>query len=136
MTVEDWRRGVKPCDSRGVKPEERDMMTVSLKPGTGPAPKSGWLRRRWSWERLETLPGLGIGLCLVTVLLYQVTQYICNTLLILSLVQVMNVMIKKVAVHPFILLLWRDCLLTPQVNLSGPPYWMEHTTLLITKLQF
>ena len=45
-------------------------------------------------------------------------------------------MIKKVAVHPFILLLWRDCLLTPQVNLSGPPYWMEHTTLLITKLQF
>jgi len=52
----------------------------------------------WSRERLEAMPGLGIGFCLVTVLLYQ-----C-----------MNIITKKMTTHPFVILFLRDCLLTPQ----------------------
>ena len=54
----------------------------------------------WSRERLEAMPGLGIGFCLVTVLLYQ-----C-----------MNIITKKMTTHPFVILFLRDCLLTPQVK--------------------
>ena len=57
----------------------------------------------WSRERLETMPGLGIGFCLVTVLLYQ-----C-----------MNIITKKMTIHPFVILFLRDCLLTPQVKSDG-----------------
>merc|ERR1719234_3014334 len=52
----------------------------------------------WSRERLEAMPGLGIGFCLLTVLLYQ-----C-----------MNIITKKMTTHPFVILFLRDCLLTPQ----------------------
>jgi len=52
----------------------------------------------WSREKLEAMPGLGIGFCLVTVLLYQ-----C-----------MNIITKKMTTHPFVILFLRDCLLTPQ----------------------
>ena len=54
----------------------------------------------WSRERLEAMPGLGIGFCLLTVLLYQ-----C-----------MNIITKKMTTHPFVILFLRDCLLTPQVK--------------------
>ena len=57
----------------------------------------------WSRERLEAMPGLGIGFCLVTVLLYQ-----C-----------MNIITKKMTTHPFVILFLRDCLLTPQVKKTG-----------------
>ena len=57
----------------------------------------------WSRERLEAIPGLGIGFCLVTVLLYQ-----C-----------MNIITKKMTTHPFVILFLRDCLLTPQVKKTG-----------------
>ena len=57
----------------------------------------------WSRERLEAMPGLGIGFCLVTVLLYQ-----C-----------MNIITKKMTTHPFVILFLRDCLLTPQVKIDG-----------------
>ena len=87
---------------------------ASQKSSAGP----GWMMRRWSLERLESLPGLGIGLCLVTVLLYQVSQVTCIPLITLSMIQVMDVIVKTGTVHPFILLLWRDCLLTPQVSLA------------------
>ena len=54
----------------------------------------------WSRERVEAMPGLGIGFCLLTVLLYQ-----C-----------MNIITKKMTTHPFVILFLRDCLLTPQVK--------------------
>ena len=57
-------------------------------------------RKCWSKERLESMPGLGIGFYLVTVLLYQ-----C-----------MNIITKKMTVHPFVILFFRDCLLTPQAS--------------------
>ena len=57
----------------------------------------------WNRERLEAMPGLGIGFCLVTVLLYQ-----C-----------MNIITKKMTTHPFVILFLRDCLLTPQVKTDG-----------------
>lgn len=56
-------------------------------------------KKCWSKERLEAMPGVGIGFCLVTVLLYQ-----C-----------MNIITKKMTTHPFVILFLRDCLLTPQV---------------------
>jgi len=53
---------------------------------------------RWSWQKVEAIPGLGIILSLVTVIIYQ-----CG-----------NVIAKKMPVNTFVMILWREVFLAPQ----------------------
>ena len=80
-------------------------------------------RQGCSWKRVEAFPGLGIAFSLITVLIYQVSpllRMISNQ----NLVNIWsplcfkcgNVLAKKMTANTFVMVLWREVCLVPQVT--------------------